>query len=200
MDINWIEAIIAALVGVLFSFFVVKISDCSRKPRLRFLGFEDFKIDNVTLYKLNFTIKGYYDPGIACIRIEGKGYNTFAKWDEAPNPLKNDDTNSFIPEMVPSTYFLPLFLRIEYKVPIIIKERQEDNRYFIFDGWWFGKTRGYYLGKELIESDEITLNVFGGNGLKWKRKFEIKNILEDGYCIFDKIPKICIMLKKFLRQ
>ena len=198
MDINWIYiALFGALLGTLVSFFVVKISDYSRKARLRFLGFEEKEVNFGILYKLRFVIKGYNDPGIACIRIDSKGYSTFANWDEAPNPLKKDNIKDFIPEMVPSTYFQPIFLKKEYKVPVIIKEKEEDNKYFIFDGWWFGKPDGYYLGEELVESNEITLNVLGGNGLNRKIKFRVKDILDDGYCIFNKIPKICIVFKKF---
>ena len=177
MNIDWINIAVGGLLGTLLGFLLVKISDWSRKARLHFSGFKKCDVNFGTLYKISFTVKGCFDPGISCIRITSKGYSAFAKWDEAPNPLKDDKLESFISEMVPSTYYQPIFLKKEYRVPVVIEENNNGKKLFIFDGWWFGKGKGYYKGQELSKEEELTLNVLGGNGLNWNKTFKVKNIL-----------------------
>ncbi|MBU1631304.1 MAG: hypothetical protein KKH49_05840, partial [Candidatus Omnitrophica bacterium] len=127
--------------------------------------------------------------------ILAKDYSTFAKWDEKPNPLKRDNINEFIPELVPATFYQNLFLKRKYKVPVVVKDAE--NKYFVFDGWWFGKKDGYYHGKELSHSDEINVIIRGGNGLKWKQIFSLKNITSNNSRVFSKRPKICKIINKF---
>ncbi|MCX5710584.1 MAG: hypothetical protein NT060_01240 [Candidatus Omnitrophica bacterium] len=180
MNIDWINIIVGGLLGTLLGFLLVKISDWSRKARFHFSGFQECGVNFGTLYKINFTIEGCLDPGMSCIRITGKGYSTFAKWDETPSPLKDDKLGSFIAEMVPSTYYQPIFLKKEYSVPVIIQESDNDKKRFVFDGWWFGKDKGYFHGQELIEGDDVTLNILGGNGLNWIKTFKVKDIVSCG--------------------
>ena len=177
MNIDWGNILVGGIVGALFGFLLVRVCDCSRKATLCFIGFKKESVSFGVLYKLRFIVKGYFDPGVACIKIGSKGYSTFAKWDEMPNPLKGDNLSDFIPEMVPSTYFQPIFLNTEYCVPVIIEESNNGNKRFVFDGWWFGKGKGYYHGQELREGEELTLNVLGGNGLNWIKPIKVKNII-----------------------
>ena len=122
------------------------------------------------LYKLKFKVKGKNSPGLSRITINWFGESVFAKWDETPNPLRND--SEFRPELVPATYDQPLFNGQEYLVPLIIENNGE---YEIFSGWWFGKDKGYGPSPKIDSSTKIKVTLSGA-GLKWCKKFTINDL------------------------
>ena len=141
--------------------------------KVKYIGFDKIVVNFGKLYKLKLILKGYSDPGTCSCEIIIDERNILAKWDECPNPLENDDLNKFLPEKVPSTFFQPLNIEKEYTIPIVIKENES---YYIFDGWWFGKDRGYYTHPALESSSKITI-ILRGNKFNWKKELTLAEIM-----------------------
>jgi len=167
--INWLNL----LTGLLLGFFLKLITDWSRRIKIKFRGFNKTIVNFGELYKLRFILYGYSNPGsCSCEIITSKG-KTFAKWDESPNPLENDDLDKFVPEKVPSTFFQTLYTKKEYSIPIIIKV---NSTYYIFDGWWFGKNKGYYQLPPLSSDEKITI-IIRGNNFSNKKETTLNGII-----------------------
>jgi hypothetical protein len=175
LNLDWPNLIVGSILGGICGLCLVYGVDWLRKIQLKDKGFVREQSIMGELYKFKFILKGSFEPGVCCCEIFSKQGNSFAKWDETPNPLKGDDLKEFIPEMVPSTYYQNLYLNREYTIPIIIKDKEE---YYIFNGWWFGKSKGYY-GLQLLKPNDIIKILIRGNTFSWPKEFsleEIKNI------------------------
>lgn len=164
--------------GILIGFVLGVVSpyvvDRLWRPRVRAVAFvRDAGFNLGPLYKLRFTLRGRSVPGFCCLRIEWSGGSVFAKWDEAPNPLAGDDPNRFRPELVPATFFQPLFLRRQYTVPILI---EREGRVEVFSGWWFGRPVGYGPDPAVARGETIRLTLLGG-GFEWSRDFTVDQVL-----------------------
>ena len=162
------------IVGFVLGVIAPYVVDWLWRPRVRDVGFvRDANFNLGTLYKLRFTLKGRAVPGMCCLRIEWRGRFVFAKWDEAPNPLEGDDLRRFRPELVPATFYQPLFLRRRYLVPVMI---EREGRREVFSGWWFGREMGYGPDPAISERDTVRLTLLGG-GFEWTRDFRLDEIL-----------------------
>lgn len=172
LKFDWPLDLVSILAGGIVGFLLVFIIDFIKKPRLKVLGFERASVNFGTLYKLRFKIKGRSSPGVCRLRISWSDRNVYAKWDETPNPLDDDNLSKFKPELVPGTFDQPLFKGIEYSVPIVIENN--GNRE-VFSGWWFGKNIGYGPNPRLEKGFNTKLTLYG-TGLSWTRSFTEKEI------------------------
>ena len=170
--LDWSNLLIGAMLGALLGYILVRTLDYVRKVRIEYKGFINQKVNFGKLYKLKFKLNGDFDPGVCCCEINVNGYKSFAKWDEAPNPLRGDNPNEFVPERVPATYYQKLFLRREYCIPILI---ENDGVIEVFNGWWFGKKYRYYSLPSLADKDTITV-VISGNNFNWQKKVLVQDI------------------------
>lgn len=143
------------------------------RPTVRFLGFERVPVNFGVLYKLRFRLGGRASPGVCGMRLEWPGGDLFAKWDETPNPLERDDPNQFRAELVPLTFYQPLFHGRDYVVPIVV---EESGGYALFSGWWFGRRFGYGPGPALRGEEQIRVTI-SGSGLNWSEAFPVAEII-----------------------
>lgn len=156
---------LGAILGVGLTLFVEWLN----RPRVKWRGFERVETNFGVLYKAVFELGGRRDPGLSCLTIEWAGRQVFAKWDEAPNPLEADRLDAFRPELVPATFYQPLFTGKRYSVPILV---QRDGRPEVFSGWWFGHDRGY--GPDPATADPARTQVrlaLTGARLTWSKSF-----------------------------
>jgi hypothetical protein len=173
MNIDWPNALIGALVGWLLGFGFDRLILWSRRVKVEFKGFESVQTNFGILYKMRLELKGHEDPGECSCEIKINNYTTFAKWDETPNPLREDRLTEFVPEMVPTTFHQHLYVDREYYIPIIVKT---GNTIFVFDGWWFGRSAGYYKQPPIIPHSILSMSV-RGSGFVWSRTFTIEEII-----------------------
>ena len=162
----------STLAGGVVGFLLVFLVDWVRKPRVRFLGFVPVASNAGTLHKLRFKIWGFQTPGLSSLNIEWCCRNVFAKWDETPNPQEEGESTKFRPELVPSTYYQPLFCGKEYTIPIIIESH---GKHDIFSGWWFGRKSGYGPDPAIEPTAQIRLTLTGA-GLSWSKPFSLSQI------------------------
>jgi len=176
--LDWPNALLGGIIGLA----LVKLVDWIRRPKLKFLGFGIVPVSFGKLVKLSFKLDGGINPGVGCCEIVTNSEKTcYAKWDESPNPLKNDKLGDFVPEKVPATYYQTLFLKKIYSVPILIEDpasipQLTQSPYRIFNAWWFGKGQGYYIEQPMKYSDFLTI-IVRGNGFLWERQFTVKEVL-----------------------
>jgi hypothetical protein len=174
---DWPNILIGAIAGGGVGFLLVYLVDWLWRPRVKEYKFIKEGWNFGTLYKLNFTLKGRSQPGLCALTIQwSSNKGVFAKWDETPNPLEADDPNIFRAELVPSTYYLPLFLKRPYSIPILNKA---DGSYEVFSGWWFGRNNGYGPNPRLSMSDNLTLTLTGGN-FTWSKIVSVDTIVRQG--------------------
>jgi len=168
----WREGI-GFVAGFAASILSVVLIDWIRRPRVSFIGFERVPVNFGVLHKIQFRLRGRASPGLCRFDIHWDGRQVPAKWDEAPNPLEADDLNQFRPELVPATFYQPLFQRRDYAVPILI---ERNGQLEVFSGWWFGRGRGYGPNPDLGGVEEIELAVICA-GLHWSRQCRVAEIL-----------------------
>lgn len=174
MNIDWPNALVGALIGLILGFVADRLSIWSRRIRVVFSGFEAVQANFGVLYKMRFKLKGYEDPGECSCELASNDHTTFAKWDESPNPLIGDHLDAFAPEMVPATFHQQLHVGREYHIPILVKP---NNEFFVFDGWWFGRNVGYYAQSPLTRESVVVITLRGG-GLTWCHAFTLQEILD----------------------
>lgn len=174
MNVDWPNVLIGALVGWILGFAFDRLIIWSRRVRVAFAGFEAAQTNFGTLYKMRFKLKGYEDPGECSCELTTNAYATFAKWDECPNPLRNDRLDAFVPEMVPATFHQRLHVGREYHIPILVRP---DNEFFVFDGWWFGRQAGYYTQLALVLESVVVITL-RGSGFAWRRAFILREITD----------------------
>ncbi len=167
--------ILSGIFGGFIGLLLVEIWDLIKRPKVQFSGFKSTKVNFGTLHKLNFRIHGKQHPGICQLEIQWNSKSVKAKWDETPNPLENDDLNKFKPELVPATFYQPLFLEKDYFVPIIHED--DEKQLSIFSGWWFGRKFGYGPDPKIDKKQKIVLTL-SGNNFEWKKEFFIEDILK----------------------
>ena len=172
LKLDWPLDLVSTLAGGIVGFLLVFIIHFIKKPRMKVLGFEQVSVNFGTLYKLRFKIKGLSSPGICRLRVSWSDKSVYAKWDESPNPLEDDDLSKFKPELVPGTFDQPLFRGIKYSVPIVIENNANRE---VFSGWWFGKKIGYGPNPRLEKGFNLKLTLYGA-GLSWTRSFTEKEI------------------------
>jgi len=188
--LNWLFSLSSkgwksAIWGGIIGFFLVLIIEQLRKPKVKLIKFE-YENFNVPqgLYKIKIKIlprflmpKWFtYQPGITILEIRYRDKIQFAKWDEMPNPLRDDDPQKFEASMVPQTFYQMLFLDRFYSIPIIHKDKE--NNLSAFCGWWFGRNFGY--GKEedyQIDRSEKFCLILRGNNVYWKKQIKTSDIL-----------------------
>jgi hypothetical protein len=173
MNIDWPNALVGALVGWILGFAFDRLITWSRRLRVVFEGFEAVQTHFGTLYKMRFRLKGYEEPGECSCELSTNGRTTFAKWDENPNPLRNDQLDAFAPEMVPTTFHQRLQVDSEYKIPVLVRSGEQ---LFVFDGWWFGRSAGYYTLPALAEESAVSI-ALRGSGFGWRRAFSVRQIV-----------------------
>ncbi|MEW5805173.1 MAG: hypothetical protein AB1721_00355 [Patescibacteria group bacterium] len=170
--------ILGALAGGAVGLILVLIWDWISRPKVKFLGFISEQVNFGTLYKLRFKITGRQNPGICQLEIRWNGNSVKAKWDETPNPLENDQMNQFRAELVPATFYQPLFLQQEYKVPIVHRENNYGQQLSVFSGWWFGRNNGYDPNPSVDRDTELTL-ILSGNNFQWSKKVKVSEITNE---------------------
>ncbi|MCU7905914.1 MAG: hypothetical protein KZQ76_08650 [Candidatus Thiodiazotropha sp. (ex Epidulcina cf. delphinae)] len=165
--------LLSTLAGGVVGFVLVFVVDWVRRPRVKFLGFAVVESNFGDLYKLRFQLRGCVEPGLCRMTIQWCCKSVFAKWDETPNPLENDNLSKFKPELVPATYDQPLFFKHEYAVPLVIKNEGKSE---IFSGWWFGKDKGYGPDPGIYPGTEIRV-VLSGGGLSWSKTITLAELV-----------------------
>jgi hypothetical protein len=175
MSIHWPNALVGALVGWVLGFAFDRLVLWSRRVKVDFLGFESVQTNFGTLYKMRFRLKGHEDPRECSCEITANNHITFAKWDETPNPLREDRLSDFVPEMVPMTFHQRLQVGREYRLPLVVKV---ENKLFVFDGWWFGRGACYYKQPPLRPGSVLSMSV-RGSGFVWSRTFTVDEIVND---------------------
>lgn len=160
--------------GWILGFSLDRIIIWSRKVKVIFNRIEFAQTNFGQLFKITFSLKGHENPGKCCCEISVGQTTTYAKWDETPNPLVNDQLGEFVAEKVPDTFYQNLYIGKEYKLPILIQDNQQ---YYIFDGWWFGKRKGYYTKPPLSENDEIKI-VIRGESFSKEKVFTLKEFID----------------------
>src|ERR1700722_14926399 len=127
------------------------------RPSVDFVGFSTVEANFGILYKMRFRIT-QADPGeCRCdIRV---GEQTFsAKWDETPNPVRNDHPTQFAAEMVPATRLCRLYMDCDYQIPILIRSGGATT---VFDGWWFGRHLHYGSHPTLDDATVVSITLRG---------------------------------------
>ena len=162
------------LAGALIGWCLNRLSVWSRRVQVNFHGFVKVPVNFGVLYKLVFSLRGHTDPGECTCEIETAQGAIFAKWDEAPNPLKDDRLDSFVPELVPHTFHQKLYIGRRYSVPIII---DDNSKFYMFDAWWFGKSKGYYRFFPINESDELAIKLRGTNFV-WQNRWYLRQVTD----------------------
>jgi hypothetical protein len=173
MIFDWPNLLIGALVGWVAGFLLDRLVLWSRRVRVQFKGFEAVETNFGRLYKIKFSLRGYEDPGDCCCELQSDGYKTLAKWDEMPNPLQEDRLDAFVPELVPQTFFQKLYVGKEYAVPVLVND---SRNIYVFDGWWFGKDKGYYKLPSLNELDSVRV-ILRGSGFRWDAAFTVSGLI-----------------------
>jgi hypothetical protein len=167
------SVVASTLAGGVVGFALVYFVNWLWRPRVEVLGWMKTRVNFGVLYKLRFRLKGRLAPGFCALQIEWDGKTLFAKWDETPNPLEGDDPNRFRAELVPATFYQPLFIGREYRVPIVI---ERDASLQVFSGWWFGWGRGYGPDPTLAMSAQIRLSLTGAD-LRWSAAFNLEDVV-----------------------
>src|SRR5262249_12433116 len=139
-----------------------------------FDGFQTRVVNFGTLYKMRFRLEGA-DPGVSRCEISVGGNSTSAKWDERPNPLRDDDLSQFVAGMVPDTYDQRLYVDVPYTVPILVSA---GGVVTVFDGWWFGRHLGYG-NHQPLDADARVRITLRGSGLNWSHEFRVGDIVQD---------------------
>lgn len=173
MNIDWLNILVGILVGWLFGFASDRLILWSRHVKVEFLGFVPVQTNFGTLYKMRFQLKGHENPGECSCEIKANDYTTFAKWDETPNPLREDRLSDFAPELVPMTFRQRLHIGREYCVPLLVKV---ENGVFVFDGWWFGRGAGYYNQPSLRPRNVLSVSV-QGSSFVWSHTFTFEEVV-----------------------
>jgi len=169
--LDLVNTLASALAGGLVGLGLVHFVAWKWRPRVTELGFNKSSFNLGQLYKLHFKLSGRAYPGLCCLRIEWSGRSVLAKWDETTNPVERDDPTRFVPELVPSTYYLPLLLKLEYAVPIVI---EHEGKREVFSGWWFGRKR-FDPDPSIPDGSKIRLTLTGGD-LHWSKEFSLSEI------------------------
>jgi hypothetical protein len=172
MNIDWPNVLIGALVGWILGFAFDRLIIWSRRVKVAFEGFESVQTNFGILYKMRFKLRGYEDPGHCSCEMTVNSYTTFAKWDESPNPLRDDRLDAFVPEIVPATFHQYLHVGREYCVPLLIKT---EDGFYVFDGWWFGRASGYYSQPPLDQNSLVSVSIRGSR-FDWARSFTVEKI------------------------
>lgn len=141
-----------------------------------------------TLYKLRFHLVGQSNPDFCALEIswvvkepddKPVRQRVFAKWEEAAMPLEGHRLDQFRPELVPNSYFQPLLNDRIYDVPIVFVDAGT-HQIDVFSGWWFGRAAGYKQSAlNLSRSTELTLQLVGASGLRWRHSMSIGDLLDD---------------------
>lgn len=168
---------VAAGVGIVTAISVVWLVDWIKTPTIRHLGWRhvgDF-------YYFDFEIVGKVlpwwcgDPGTASVVLSWRSYSTFAKWDELPEPW-NYEKGKFVPNLVPSTFYLPVTVQKPYSLPLI---RLVEGETWVFSGWSYGWPR-YGPDPVVGPNDPICVEVRGGSSLRWRRHVTVSRITNAG--------------------
>ncbi len=172
--------LLGALMGGIVGFVLVKLWDLYSKPKVKILGFVNTNFNcGGELIKLKFKITGKQNPGVCQLELQWCDNSVKAKWDEAPNPIKNDDCNEFKPELVPATFYQPLFLNKEYNVPIIHKENINSvEKFTVFSGWWFGREKGYGPDPSIKKCCRLKITL-SGNNFEYSKEYKVKKIINN---------------------
>lgn len=169
----------AVLSGVI-ALLLVLLWEWLTKPRLlsRNYKFKKEKVNFGTLYKIEFKICGLRSPGFCEFQIHWDGKMVRAKWDDLPNPVRDDNLAKFEPTLVPQTFFLPLMIGQKYTVPIV---HEDDNgELTIFSGWWFGRRNNLPYGPDPKINEKTTLKlILKGNNLSWSGDFTVEQIINN---------------------
>jgi len=105
-----------------------------------------------------------------------------ANWDESPNPFTIYENKAiFNIHLVPYSETIRL-IKERYDVPIFVKE---DDKLYLFNGFWFGKKEGFYNIRELRNGDIVRLEMFADNLEFLPIEIEIQN----GEPIFKDLPQ-----------
>lgn len=130
---------------------------------------------------------------------------TYAKWDETPEPgEENPGTRLWEarPNLVPSTFFLPLYANEQYTVPVLIDwdtsrgaQPGAPRVLDIFCGWWYIESKPEPYRLRVAPDDTIKVKV---QGMPWvvgwfrprkaEREFKVAE-LQDGPLRRDETPE-----------
>jgi len=157
-----VGAIGGGIVGFFLGVPIILIWEHLCKPKARRIAVREVPTNFGTLYKINFEFygmfKGYYNPGVCQFEIKVDQRVIIGKWDEMPNPLKEDNLREFEPALVPTSYYLNLFPSKRYLIPVL---HEENKKFSIFSAWWFGNDKGYDAGPDINNQSKIEVLLIG---------------------------------------
>jgi len=80
----------------------------------------------------------------------------------------------FQASLVPSTFYLPLTVGVEYSVPLLAE--RPDGELWVFSGWAYGWPQ-FGRDPRVRADDLLEVDLQGGGGLRWRRHILIGTIL-----------------------
>jgi hypothetical protein len=184
-SLNVLDAVAGGTVGLGLVYFAAWL----RRPYIESYKFEWTNRNFAKLYYLTFKLAGEDSPGFCAMQIKWRGHAVFGKWDETPNPIEKDQVNNFRIELVPQTFYQPLFFDREYSIPILADNRNYSppaanlcKQLAIFSGWWFGWFNNAHLPQygddpTVGEDDELELTLIG-TGLSKRWQCKVSEILK----------------------
>jgi hypothetical protein len=170
-----------ALLGGVMGVVIAELVRLYQRPRIKFLGIESTKPEwglaggEQYLRRIRFEVRGSSAGTATSIQLRwGPDVRqaTFAKWDETPEPSEQNPISKeweHRPNLVPSTFFLPLFAKEQYTVPVLIDYASSSNGARVLDvfcGWWYIENRPEMYRLRVSETDTIKVMV---QGMPWIR-------------------------------
>jgi hypothetical protein len=87
--------------------------------------------------------------------------------------VTQDRLDGFDAALVPATQRQRLYTDHTYGIPLVIEDTGD---LLVFDGWWFGRSKGYYKGRPLTPDSVLSITL-QGSGLSWHRDFALREII-----------------------
>lgn len=170
-----------AFLGGAIGLMLVIFWECVKRPRIYFKDFikkDDFNYKETKyLYKIRIGISGIEYPGLSEFKIVWKYGSVKAKWDEKPNPLEGDNSDIFLPELVPQTMQNFIVEKKVYEIPIIHEDSYGTKT--VFSGWWFGRDKGYGIDVPIVCNNCVLEFEFISEKIKKKWACKVKDILDN---------------------
>ena len=177
------ELIGGGLLGGVIGVAIAELVRLYQRPRVKFLELESTQPKRGLaggeqyLRRIKFEVKGSSSGTATSIELRwgpDPRQGTYAKWDETPEPAEtNPVTGAWEnrPNIVPATFFLPLYAKEEYTVPILIDwdasgEAQPGlpRVLDVFCGWWYVERKPEPYRLRVVPGDVIKVKV---QGMPW---------------------------------
>jgi hypothetical protein len=186
-----VDLFVGGLVGAVMAVLVAEGVRRYQLPRVKFLGVESTKPERGLaggeqyLRRIRFKAKGSTVGTATSIRLRwgpAPAQATIAKWDETPEPVETNPVTGAgenPPNLVPATFYLPLYAGEEYTVPVLIDWQAPDRRVTdVFCGWWYIERQPDRYRLRVDPDDSLEIKVQGMPWIVgWFRRRQTKKAL-----------------------